>query len=195
MPRFLKDNYLLRGLHKLLSVYFCRRRHFLYLADNVIITPPLYADKAHISLGSHVSIGPNAMLSTPKANLIIKGRCAIADHFTVHTGNHYRKVGSFITDEYPKPDNYDQDVVIEQDVWVGSHVTILSGVHVGRGATIAAGAVVNKDIPPYSVVGGVPAKFIKFQFTKNQIIEHEVSLYPESERMTENELDALFKSY
>lgn len=135
------------------------------------------------------------MLSTPKANLIIKGHCAIADHLTVHTGNHYRIVGSFITDEYPKPDNYDQDVVIEQDVWVGSHVTILSGVHVGRGATIAAGAVVNKDIPPYSVVGGVPAKFIKFQFTKNQIIEHEASLYPESERMTENELDALFKSY
>ena len=96
---------------------------------------------------------------TPNAKIIIKGNCAIAEHLTIHTGNHARKVGMFVTDftEANKPAGYDRDVIIEKDVWIGANVTILAGVHVGRGATIAAGAVVNKDVPPYSIVGGVPA--------------------------------------
>ena len=135
------------------------------------------------------------MISAPKGKLVIKGHCAIADHFTVHTGNHARTVGKFITDIYPKPDSYDQDVIIEEDVWIGSHVTILSGVHVGRGSTLAAGAVVAKDVPPYSIVGGIPAKFIKFQYTKEQIKQHEVALYPESERLSDDEIEEIFKLY
>ncbi len=52
-------------------------------------------------------------------------------------------------------------VIIEDDVWIGRCATILSGVHIGKGAVIAAGAVVNKDVPAYSVAAGVPAKIIK----------------------------------
>ena len=52
-------------------------------------------------------------------------------------------------------------IVIEDDVWLGTHVVVLPGVTIGKGAIVAAGAVVNKDIPPYEVWGGVPAKFIK----------------------------------
>jgi acetyltransferase-like isoleucine patch superfamily enzyme len=54
-----------------------------------------------------------------------------------------------------------QAVVIEDDVWLGTRSVILSGVKIGKGSIIAAGALVNKDIPPYSVVAGVPAKVIK----------------------------------
>ena len=50
--------------------------------------------------------------------------------------------------------------------------TILRGVTIGEGSIIAAGAVVTKDVPPYSVVGGVPAKVLKMRFTEEQIIEH-----------------------
>lgn len=75
-------------------------------------------------------------------------------------------------------------MIIESDVWIGSNVTILDGVHVGRGATIAAGAVVNKDVPPYSIVGGVPAKVIKYYWSIDQIIKHEAKLYPENERLS-----------
>ena len=53
-----------------------------------------------------------------------------------------------------------EPVVIGDDCWIGGRVTILPGVHVGNGAVIAAGAVVTKDVPPYAVVGGVPAKII-----------------------------------
>ena len=52
-------------------------------------------------------------------------------------------------------------VIIEDDVWIGRNATILSGVHIGKGAVIAAGAVVNRDVPPYSVAAGVPARIIK----------------------------------
>ncbi len=62
------------------------------------------------------------------------------------------------------------DINVGDDVWIGTNAIILSGVNIGRGAVIAAGAVVNKDVPPYSVVGGVPAKVIKYRFS-DEIIE------------------------
>lgn len=144
-----------------------------------------------------MGVGPHALLSTPNAKIIIKGNCAIAEHLTIHTGNHARIVGKFVTDitKYNKPDGYDKDVIIEKNVWIGSNVTLLAGVHVGRGATIAAGAVVNKDVSPYSIVGGVPAKVIKMYWAIDQIIEHELTVYPESERMTRNDLEELYKNY
>ena len=57
------------------------------------------------------------------------------------------------------------DIIIEDDVWVGYGVIILSNVKIGRGAIIAAGAVVTKDVPPYTIYGGNPAKFIKNRFS------------------------------
>ncbi len=55
-------------------------------------------------------------------------------------------------------------IVLQDDVWLGFRVTVLSGVTVGKGAVVAAGAVVTKDVPPYAIVGGVPAKVIKYRF-------------------------------
>ncbi|HEY5587903.1 MAG TPA: CatB-related O-acetyltransferase [Candidatus Paceibacterota bacterium] len=57
-------------------------------------------------------------------------------------------------------------IIIEDEVWLGYGVTILSGVKIGKGAIIAAGSVVTKDIPPYTVAGGIPAKIIKHRFSE-----------------------------
>lgn len=54
-----------------------------------------------------------------------------------------------------------KQVVIEDDVWIGANATVLQGVHIGQHSIIAAGAVVTKDVPEYSVVGGIPAKVIR----------------------------------
>jgi virginiamycin A acetyltransferase len=61
------------------------------------------------------------------------------------------------------------DIIVGDDVWIGFRATILSGVHIGQGAVIAAGAVVTKDVPPYAIVGGVPAKIIKYRFNEKVI--------------------------
>lgn len=63
------------------------------------------------------------------------------------------------------------DIIVADDVWIGYRATILSGVHIGQGAVIAAGAVVTKDVPPYAIVGGVPARVIKYRFPEEMVGE------------------------
>ncbi len=58
---------------------------------------------------------------------------------------------------------------IGNDVWVGSNTIFTDGLHIGNGAIIAAGAVVTKDVPPYAIVGGIPAKVIRYKFTDEEI--------------------------
>ena len=190
--RKIKDNRFFRGFHFLLNNYFgWRKSKFGYIANNVILTPPLNGTLKNIFIYENVSIAANAHLSTPNAKIIFKGNTAVAENLTIHTGNHVRLLGRYITDinEKNKPKGFDHDVIIDKDVWIGANVTILEGVTIGRGATIAAGAVVNKDVPPYCLVGGVPAKVIKRYWSIEQIIQHEEILYPENERLSMEELE------
>ena len=86
-------------------------------------------------------------------------------------------------------------VIIEEDCWLGGNVALLSGVTIKRGTTVANGAVVAKDTVPYSVWGGVPARFIKFYWTIDQIMEHEAQLYSPEERYSKTELEEIFAKY
>ena len=61
------------------------------------------------------------------------------------------------------------DTIIENDAWIGMNAMIMPGVTIGEGAIVAAGSVVAKDVPPYTIVGGNPAKEIKKRFTNNEI--------------------------
>jgi serine acetyltransferase len=61
------------------------------------------------------------------------------------------------------------DIIIENDVWVGAKATIMSGVKISNGVVVAAGSVVTKDVPPYAIVAGNPAKIVKFRFDEIQI--------------------------
>ena len=123
-----------------------------------------------------------------------------AEGLSVHTGNHMRVPGKFyrdITNADKKASGkvLDKDVIVEEDVWLGCNVTILSGVTIGRGSTVAAGAVVNKDIPPYCIAGGIPARPIKFYWTIDEILEHEKVLYPSDQRYERKALEEIFAKY
>lgn len=194
----LKNNRFVRGLYFALRRNFCHgKRSFGHLSDNVILTPPLWlGNPKNIFIYDDVGIGMSAVISAINAKFICKGHCAIAEHFTVHTGNHVHVPGKFITDitEANKPAGYDKDVTVEEDVWIGCNVTLLSGVTIGRGCTVAAGAVVAKSMPPYTIVAGVPAKPIKMKWSIDEILQHERALYPEHERLSRKYLEDLFET-
>lgn len=176
---------------------FCRYRVNKTIAKlgtfgekSMLAYPFIIQGVKNIYIGKNCSIRQNSILTAINAKIIIKDWVITATDLIISTGNHCailgRFVGSITNNE--KGEGYDADVVINEDVWIASRVTILKGVNVGRGAIIAAGAVVNKDVLPYSVVGGVPAKFIKFKWSLEQVLAHERILYDEKERFSIDEL-------
>ena len=165
------------------------RSQFGFIANNVDLRPPLKVDNPkNIYLYENTKI-ENGTVSAVIGKFIMKKGSAAAEGLSVHTGNHMQVVGKFYRtvtneDKIKSGKPFDKDIIVEEDVWIGCNVTLLAGAHLGRSCVIAAGAVVNKEIPPYCIAGGVPAKPIKFKWTLQEILQHEEKLYPEDERFT-----------
>lgn len=111
-------------------------------------------------------------------------------HVTIIGGNHNTAlVGRAMYDVTEKRERDDLDVTIEDDVWIGTRAIILSGVTVGRGAIVGAGAVVTRDVPPYAVVVGSPARIVRFRWDVESIQSHENALYPPEARIPRETLN------
>jgi chloramphenicol O-acetyltransferase type B len=98
--------------------------------------------------------------------------CSIGNRAMIGVGRdthpiHWVSTHPFANDAGQSHQVSPEPVVIEHDVWVGQDVIIMSGVKVGTGAVLAAGAVVTRDVPPYAIVGGNPAKVIKQRFDES----------------------------
>lgn len=197
----LKNNFIIRGIQasfRRFSQYFVLQKRFKKCGCNVLLLPPFKCNHpSNISFEHNIYLGPNASLSAPNAKIIFKSYISAGEDLTIHTGNHARVIGLPHTQitEATKPAGYDNDVVIQEDVWIGSRVTILSGITIGRGSTIAAGAVVTRDVPPYSIVGGIPARFIKFQWSLDDILEHERKVYASNDRLSASYLERTFAEF
>lgn len=179
------------------SIWYKRRYHLAKLGCNVAINDCLFEGLnalANNVIINHCYVGLCTYINNDSCfnNTKIGRYCSIADHVSICLGNHPIKYVSthpaFYYDtspqigytihkgvplydkilRYPKNEK-EYQVVIGNDVWIGSHALILGGVAIGDGAVVAAGSVVTKDVEPYSIVGGVPAKIIKYRFGKEDI--------------------------
>ena len=139
----------------------------------------------NLSVGDGTSIPKGSVIYCTDAPLTIGRKVVFGPRPTIITGDHRIDIiGKHIIDvtvEEKLPEN-DMPVQIEDGVWVGANVTILKGVTTGRGSVVAAGAVVTRSCPPYSIIGGVPAKIIRARFTDEEIVEHERILESESKK-------------
>lgn len=121
-------------------------------------------DKKSI-VSSYTYVGKNCNIT--KAEI---GRyCSIANNVSIGQGEH--DITKISTSSYFYEQEYDEltkgDCIIEHDVWIGTDAVILRGVTLGIGSVVGANAVVTKDIPPYAVAVGCPAKIIKYRFDLN----------------------------
>jgi acetyltransferase-like isoleucine patch superfamily enzyme len=150
----------------------------------------------HYRIGDFTYGSPEILHWGEDANLIIGKYCSIADRVKIFLGGNHRIdwVTTYPFNALPQffPNAKEisghpatkGDVVIGNDVWIGHGATIMSGVSIGHGAVVAAEAVVSKNIGPYEIWGGNPARFIKKRFD-DETIERLLALnwwdWPESE--------------
>jgi acetyltransferase-like isoleucine patch superfamily enzyme len=136
-----------------------------------------------ISLGENCDIGEFAMILSYGGDIVIGSHCSVNPfsilygHGGLKIGDHVRIAGHTVI--IPAEHRFEdpnipiahqgatkKGIVIEDDVWIGTHCSILDGVTVGRGAVIGAGSVVTRDVSPFSVVAGVPAQRIRTRNTE-----------------------------
>jgi virginiamycin A acetyltransferase len=144
---------------------------------NVKIEQNCVLDECEITANSQVSIGAYSILTGPirivaDINPVSIGKfCSLAPHVIIWESLHDTKriTSYFILSEF-FGESFKSDIVskgpvkIGNDVWIGARSVILSGVSIGDGAVIGAGSVVTRDIPPFSIAGGIPAAVLKPRF-------------------------------
>ncbi|WP_199119958.1 DapH/DapD/GlmU-related protein [Pedobacter sp. ASV28] len=137
-------------------IKYYRKRGFdihesVYIASNVNL-------KGVISIGEGSSLAHNCILSGASEGILIGKNVMIAPNVVIIAFNHGTENNGI---PMAKQKNVESRVVIEDDVWISANCTIGKGVTIGTGSIIAANSFVNKDIEPFSIVGGVPVKFIR----------------------------------
>ncbi len=120
----------------------------------------IYASElSKVSIGSNVSFNSNVMINARgKGTISIGNNVLIGPNVVLRSSNH-----SFLTTKLPviKQGMIDGEIIVQDDVWIGSNAVILPNCKIGEGVIVAAGAVVTSDIESYTIVGGVPAKLIR----------------------------------
>lgn len=128
------------------------------IEDYVIFkTRKPFSDDNYVIIGDRVFIGVNCEFNC-NTSITIGNDCLIASNTTiVDTSHSYDQIDVKINQQQ----NLSSRIIVEDDVWIGTHCKILKGVTIGKGSIIGAGSLVNKSIPSYQIWAGTPARFIK----------------------------------
>jgi maltose O-acetyltransferase len=122
-----------------------------------------------VKKGGKLYIGDNCRINGPVISVtdkvFIGNNCRIAPQVYIMDGD-FHAVEDRLSKGSSKP------IIIEDDAWVATRAMVLKGVRIGKGAVVAAGAVVTKDVPPYTIAAGVPAKIIKHIHVEENTIDH-----------------------
>ncbi len=168
--------YYARRLRKRL-LRFVMRPMFRSYGRHFVFDPDDYFSYRTISVGNDVLIGPGARIYSSDSTITFGNKIMLGPGVSIVGGDHNTSmVGAFMRDVTQKLPENDLPVVIEDDVWIGSNAIILKGVTIARGSIVAAGAVVTKSFPPYSIIGGVPARLLKPRWPEETIAQHEAAL-------------------
>lgn len=175
---------------------FPLKDEFGYCGKNSCIEYPCnigYSQNVFIEENVYLRYGIN-IINSETEKVIIKKYSVIAPNCTIVTNNHRSTVSipQFLLGASHVNDK-SANVIINEDVWIGTGAIILAGVNIGRGSIVSSGAIVTHDVEPYSLVVGSPAKKIKRIFSISQIIEHEKALYKEDERIAIKDLQRMFE--
>lgn len=130
----------------------------LKIANKVRIWSSVNQARLSVGKGGYLEVGENTRLNGPTISatqqVIIGMHCRIAPHVIIMDGDFHD-----LNDRLSEGKK--QSIIIEDHAWVATRAMVLKGVRIGRGAVVAAGSVVTKDVPPYTVVAGVPARIVK----------------------------------
>ena len=172
--------YLLRNLFK------DRGRNFIFCPKDTF-------SYGTISVGNDVFIGQGAHFSSI-TSISIGNNVMFGPNVTMIGGDHNSELSGrpMIQNVEKRPED-DQPIRIEDDVWIGAGATILKGVTIGRGAIVAANALVNRDIPPYTIAVGCPAKPIKPRGELKEILAHEASVYSSEQRLPADQIEQILR--
>jgi len=149
---------LLRSLHLLIRKFFLSKFYTKTFGIVYLLKPHLFGDPKRLYISNSATIN-NAFLNTLSGTITINDDVFFGQNVSVLTGSH--NMNRFGKDRYMAVIPKGNDITIERGVWVASNVTIIGPCIIGEYAVVAAGYVVTKNVPPYSVVAGVPAKVVK----------------------------------
>lgn len=116
---------------------------------------------AKLSIGNGTSIGEMNNIRAAGGEICIGEKCILSQYITIVATNHLIEKNKYMIDQ--AWDTHKNKVVIGNDVWIGSHAQIMPGVTIGDGAIIAAGSTVTKDVEPYAIMVGSPAKILRYR--------------------------------
>lgn len=177
-------------IYKIIHRLYCKykfRKYAIIERGAIVSTNSLFEGYNKISIGSYYS-GEMGFASYIGRHSHVEGKVgrftSIGDNVGFNRGKHpiiepyvstspmfysIRKQNGYTFAEEQQFDETGKDVYIGNDCWIGERVFLVSGIKIGDGAVVYAGAVVTKDVPPYAVVAGVPAKIIKYRYDKDTI--------------------------